>query len=117
MVCRNPLLAADRARKRDELLAATEKELAKIQAQMQSPRKPLRGKDAIGMAVGKVIGHYKVGNISTLSSRMPAFVVSASRLRSISKPLWTHLRDPNVGPNGSRFGRTNRFPLQKPVHR
>jgi hypothetical protein len=61
IACRNPLLAADRARKRDELLAATEKELAKIQARTQRPRKPLRGKDSIGMAVGKVIGHYKVG--------------------------------------------------------
>jgi transposase len=61
IACRNPLLAADRARKREELLAATEKELAKIQAQTQRPRKPLRGKDAIGMAVGKVLGHYKVG--------------------------------------------------------
>jgi transposase len=61
IACRNPLLAADRARKRNELLAATEKELAKIQAQTQRPRKPLRGKDSIGMAVGKVIGHYKVG--------------------------------------------------------
>ena len=61
IACRNPLLAADRARKRDELLAATEKELVKIQAQTQRPRKPLRGKDAIGMAVGKVIGRYKVG--------------------------------------------------------
>jgi hypothetical protein len=61
IACRNPLLAADRARKRDELLAATEKELAKIQAQTQRPRKPLRGKDSIGMAVGKVIGHSKVG--------------------------------------------------------
>ena len=61
IACRNPLLAADRARKRDELLAATEKELVKIKAQTQRPRKPLRGKDAIGMAVGKVIGRYKVG--------------------------------------------------------
>jgi transposase len=61
IACRNPLLAADRARKREELLAATEKQLAQIQSQTQRPRKPLRGKDAIGMAVGKVIGHYKVG--------------------------------------------------------
>jgi hypothetical protein len=61
IACRNPLLAADRARKRDELLAATEKELAKIQARTQRLRKPLRGKDSIGIAVGKVIGHYKVG--------------------------------------------------------
>jgi transposase len=61
IACRNPLLAAERARKREELLAATEKELAKIQSQTQRPRKPLGGKDAIGMAVGKVLGHYKVG--------------------------------------------------------
>src|SRR5437867_3897711 len=53
IACRNPLLAADRARKREELLAATEKGLAKILSQTQRPRKPLRGKDAIGMAVGK----------------------------------------------------------------
>jgi transposase len=61
IACRNPLLAADRARKREELLAATEKDLAKIQSQTQRTRKPLRGKDAIGVAVGKVIGHYKMG--------------------------------------------------------
>jgi transposase len=61
IACRNPLLAADRARKREELLSATEKELAKIQSQTQRVRKPLRGKDAIGIAVGKVLGHYKVG--------------------------------------------------------
>jgi len=61
IACRNPLLAADRARKREELLAATEKDLAKIQSQTQRSRKPLRGKDAIGVAVGKVIGHYKMG--------------------------------------------------------
>lgn len=52
MACRNPLLAADRARKRDELLAATEKDLTKIQSQTQRRRKPLRGKDAIGMEWG-----------------------------------------------------------------
>jgi len=61
IACRNPLLAADRARKREELLAATEKDLTKIQSQTQRRRKPLRGKDAIGMAIGKVIGHYKMG--------------------------------------------------------
>jgi Transposase DDE domain len=61
IACRNPLLAADRARKREELLVATEKDLAKIQSQTQRRRRPLGGKDAIGMAVGKVIGHYKVG--------------------------------------------------------
>jgi hypothetical protein len=61
IACRNPLLAVERARKREELLAATEKDLTKIQSQTQRRRKPLGGKDAIGMAIGKVIGHYKMG--------------------------------------------------------
>src|SRR5215831_14247427 len=61
IACRNPLLAAERTRKRQELLTATEKELAQIQSKTQRAKRPLRGKDAIGMAVGKVLGHYKVG--------------------------------------------------------
>jgi transposase len=61
IACRNPLLAVERSRKREELLAATEKDLTKIQSQTQRRRKPLAGKDAIGMAIGKVIGHYKMG--------------------------------------------------------
>ena len=60
IACRNPLLAAERSRKRQELLAATEKDLLKIRSRTQRARKPLRGKDAIGMAVGKVLGHYKM---------------------------------------------------------
>lgn len=58
VVCRNPALAEERARKRGELLAATETDLAKIAAATQRARKPLRGKDAIGVRVGRVIEHY-----------------------------------------------------------
>jgi transposase len=61
IACRNPLLAAERTRKREELLLATEKDLAAIQSKTQRVRRPLRGKDAIGVAVGKVLGHYKMG--------------------------------------------------------
>jgi transposase len=60
IACRNPLLAAERARKRQELLQATEKDLTKIRAATQRARKPLRGKDAIGLAVGKALGRYKM---------------------------------------------------------
>jgi transposase len=60
VACRNPLLATERARKRQELLAATEKDLDKIRLATMRKKKPLRGKDAIGIAVGKVIGHYKM---------------------------------------------------------
>ncbi len=56
VVCKNPLLAEERARKRAELLAATEKELARIAARVQRGRRPLRGAAAIGQAVGAVLG-------------------------------------------------------------
>ena len=59
IACRNTLLAADRARTREELLAATEALLAGIASRVQ--RGTLAGADAIGVEVGKVIGTYKVG--------------------------------------------------------
>jgi len=60
IVCRNPALGAERARKRTELLAATEHELARIQARVRRPRQPLRGAHKIGQAVGAVLGRRKV---------------------------------------------------------
>jgi transposase len=60
IVCRNPLLAAERARKRAELLAATEQDLARIAARVSRKRDPLRGKAEIGLAVGAVIGRRKM---------------------------------------------------------
>ena len=61
IACRNPLLAEERKRKREELLTATEKQLEKIRAATQRKRRPLRGKKEIGLAVGKVLGRYKMG--------------------------------------------------------
>ena len=58
MVCRNPLLAEERARKRLELLAATEADLAKIVAATGRARHPLRGQDTIGLRVGRVVGRF-----------------------------------------------------------
>ncbi len=55
IACYKPFLAAERARKRGELLDATEAELDKIAAATRRARRPLRGKDAIALAVGKVI--------------------------------------------------------------
>jgi hypothetical protein len=59
IACRNPVLAADRARTRAELLAATEKLLAPLIARVTAGR--LRGAGAIGVEVGKVISKYKTG--------------------------------------------------------
>jgi transposase len=61
IVCRNPLLADERARKRHELLRATEKVLDEIVAATQRDKRPLRGKEKIGLRVGKVVNRYKVG--------------------------------------------------------
>jgi transposase len=60
IVCRNPLLADERERKREALLAATEKLLAKVKAKVDRKRKPLRGKPEIGIEVGKVVNSKKV---------------------------------------------------------
>jgi hypothetical protein len=60
IVCRNPALAQERARKRIELLDATEQELARIQARVRRARQPLRDADQIGLAVGAVLGRRKV---------------------------------------------------------
>jgi len=60
VVCKNPLLAGERTRKRDELLAATEKDLARIQLRVQRTSKPLRGAGEIGKAVGAVLGKRKM---------------------------------------------------------
>jgi hypothetical protein len=57
IACRNPVLAADRARKREDLLAATEKLLAPIIARVQAGR--LAGAGPIGVEAGKVIAKYK----------------------------------------------------------
>ncbi len=57
VACRNPVLAADRARKREDLLAATEKLLAPIIARVTAGR--LAGAGPIGVEVGKVISTYK----------------------------------------------------------
>jgi len=61
IVCRNPALAAERARKREDLLTATEKHLGDVQARVRRARNPLHGAAEIGKAVGKVLDRYKVG--------------------------------------------------------
>jgi Transposase DDE domain len=61
IACRNPLLGAERARKREDLLRATEKELEKIAAATSREKRPLRGAEEIGVRVGRVLGRFKMG--------------------------------------------------------
>jgi transposase len=58
VACRNPELMKLRAHKRQALLEATQKELEKVRARVQAGR--LRGKDKIGLSVGRVIDKYKM---------------------------------------------------------
>jgi transposase len=60
VVCRNPDLAAERARKREELLAATETDLAAIKARVERTRNPLRGTAEIALAVGAVLNTHNM---------------------------------------------------------
>jgi transposase len=58
VACRNPELMKLRAHKREALLQATQKELEKVRARVQAGK--LKGKDKIGLSVGRVINKYKM---------------------------------------------------------
>jgi hypothetical protein len=75
VVCRNPAVAAERARKRSELLAATEIELEKVKTSVHGPRGQLRGADAgqIGQRAGRVVNKYKVAKHFALTIADGAF--------------------------------------------
>jgi hypothetical protein len=91
IVCRNPLLAAERTRKRGELLDATEAELRRLEQRVRRPRQPLRGAAAIGQAVGAVLGRRKVakhfrvtiGEADLVFERDPAAIAAEARLDGI----------------------------------
>lgn len=81
IVCRNPLLAEERSRKREELLQATEKELDKIVIATRRDRQRLRGADKIGLRVGRVLNKYKVGKHFDLQTTDESFDFSRNQDR------------------------------------
>jgi transposase len=82
IACRNDALARRRARKREDLLAATERRLSKIQQRVEAGR--LKGQDAIGVAVGKLINQYKVAKhfALTITDTTLAFARKPERIAS-----------------------------------
>jgi hypothetical protein len=66
VACKNPFLEAERARKRESLLAATEADLEKIAAACARGRRPLRGKDKIALRIGRVLNRRKVAKHFTI---------------------------------------------------
>lgn len=91
IVCRNPALAEERARKRGALLNATEQDLLAIQARVRRKRRPLKGAAAIGEAVGAVLNRKKMAKhfIRTITdadftfARNAATIAAEARLDGI----------------------------------
>jgi transposase len=77
VACRNPQLATLRAHKREELLAATERNLASIKARVEAGK--LKGADAIGLRVGRVVNQYKVAKHFELSIDAASFTFQRMR--------------------------------------
>jgi hypothetical protein len=73
IACRNPFLADERRRKREELLQATEKELEKVARATLREKRRLKGADKIGLRVGSVLDRYKVGKHFQLHISEEAF--------------------------------------------
>jgi transposase len=69
IVCRNPLLADERARKREELLAATERALSRVEAQVHRKRAAIRTAAEIGVAVGAELNRHKMAKHIALDIR------------------------------------------------
>jgi len=79
IVCRNPDLAAERARKREELLTATETDLAAIKARVDRTHRPLRGTAEIALAVGAVFNTHKMRKHFDLTITDDAFSFARKR--------------------------------------
>lgn len=76
IVCRNPDLARERARKREELLAATERDLAPIVRAVARKTKPLRGAAEIGLRVGAVLNKHKMAKHFELTISDTSFAIA-----------------------------------------
>ncbi len=79
VACRNPALAGERARKRAELLAATDADLDKIKEAVAAGR--LKGADKIGVRIGKVINKRKMGKHYDLEITDHAFSYTHDQAR------------------------------------
>jgi hypothetical protein len=73
VACKNPFLEAERARKRESLLAATEADLAKIAAACARARRPLRGTDKIALRADRVLRRRKVARHFTIQITTGSF--------------------------------------------
>jgi transposase len=81
VVCRNPLLAEERRRKRNEMLAATERKLTKVVEATMRPKRALRGKQKIALRVGRMLSQSKMGKHFQLVIEEDRFSYSRNEVR------------------------------------
>ncbi len=135
-MCRNPLLAAERKRKREDLIQATEKELEKVAVAARRAKNSLRGKALIGLRVGRVLGRFKMGKHFKLEiaeenfsyqRNQDSISAGSSTRRDLRHP---HQRRPRnteprrhrallqaPGPRGTRLPRLKTVDLKlRPIH-
>jgi hypothetical protein len=115
VVCRNPLLAEERARKRGELFDATEKKLDAIAANVRRAKKPLRGTDKIALAVGRVIDHYKMAKHFTITDDALTFTRNAPQIAAEATLDASTCCAPASSPRRSMPRRPSRFTSSSPT--
>ena len=81
IACRNPLLAGERARKREDLLQAAERDLGRIAAATRRDRNPLAGRDRIGLRAGRVVARHRMAKHFDLEIADDGFSFRRSRER------------------------------------
>lgn len=79
IACRNPLLAEERARKRQELLSSCERRLEQVRDATQRQKRPLHGKEKIALAVGRALGRYRMGKHFTFSIEEDRFTFARNQ--------------------------------------
>lgn len=88
VACKNPLLATDRARKRTELLDATEEKLQAVAQATRREQRPLRGKDRIGVRVGRILGRSKVAKHFRYEITEEAFTCERDEASIAEEAAW-----------------------------
>ncbi|HEX6519047.1 MAG TPA: hypothetical protein VF070_03415 [Streptosporangiaceae bacterium] len=104
IACRNPLLTAERARERDDLLTATETLLGKVKAKVATER--ITGRDTISVRVGRVVNKYKIARrpVRLLRVRLTARPVEPDRAAQGARHVAGEIRP------SARWQRSSRFP-------
>ena len=115
IVCKNPLMAVRRAKKRQALLEATEHELNKIVTATERSRRPLKGEAPIGLRVGKVLHRFKMAKHFRLDIREAGFSYARDEVKIAEEAaLDGILRRPHQRAKGSARHRGGGACLQRP---